>query len=62
MPESPFQAELDDDQLWVAGLDSRVLRLDAASGAVLGAVDVGPAPRGLGPDTGAAWGSVRDAG
>lgn len=62
LPESPFQVELDGDELWVAGLDSRVFRLDAASGAVLSTVDVGPAPRGLALTPDAVWVSVRDAG
>lgn len=62
LPEAPFQAELDDDELWVAGLDSRVFRLDAASGAVLATVDVGPAPRGLALTAGAAWVTTRDGG
>lgn len=62
LPESPFQAELDDDDLWVAGLDSRVFRLDAESGAVLSTVDVGAAPRGLALTPEAAWVTARDTG
>lgn len=62
LPESPFQVELDGRELWVAGLDGRVFRLDAGSGEVLSTVDVGPAPRGLALTPDAAWVSVRDAG
>lgn len=62
LPESPFQVELDRDELWVAGLDRRVFRLDARTGVVRDTVDAGPAPRGLAVTADAVWVSVRDAG
>lgn len=62
LPESPFQAELDGNELWVAGLDSRLFRLAADSGALLASIDVGHAPRGLALTPDAAWVSLRDGG
>lgn len=62
LPETPFQVELSGPDLWVGGLDRRVFRLDAASGAVRGTTDVGPAPRGLAVAGSGVWVSVRDSG
>lgn len=62
LPESPFQVELAGADLWVAGLDARLFRLDAATGEVRSEVPVGAAPRGLAVTPDAVWVAVRDTG
>lgn len=62
LPESPFQVELAGPDLWVAGLDARLFRLDARSGAVRSTFEAGRAPRGLAVTDETVWVSARDDG
>jgi len=62
LSESPFAIDGRGDvgEVWIAGLDSQVFALDAATGAVTGTVALEGSPRGIAVSKDGVWITLRD--